>query len=378
VSEWQRFGRAVAGPSDAASERLERRVLAQGSAPRRRRWSVVAIVVAVAAALLLAIALRGRSEAPVATPATAVRIATHEHEQSIALPHAGTLVVHPGASVELEVAEHTGAIVQLHEGAVTLDVERHDGARWIVDVDAFRVEAIGTRFHVRRTDGAPEVEVEEGVVRLTGPGLPSDGLRIAAAPATAVARVDVEVRDPAPVEPPAPDPIEPDAAPTEVARAPRSPAWWLRFRDALDRGDTRGAVALLPTSFPTGREGLAAADFLDAGDALAASHEEARAERSYRAACSRRQAAACGIATFRLALMRARAGDHDEAIALASRYLDDHPRGSLAREVTGRRMQWRLDRGANEAAREDAARYLARWPQGPHAALARRIADAGP
>jgi transmembrane sensor len=388
VSLWKEYGHALAGPDDATRRRIERNVLAPpGTSPRRRIRFVRGYMVAAAAVVLLALSVGLHRWSAAPTPAM-VQVATSTSAQELALPRGGVLQVGPSSRVALQVSDETGAVVRLHAGEVTLRVHAADGLRWIVDVDDYSVEALGTRFRVRHTKGVPLVSVDEGVVRLTGPGLPEDGVRI-----SATAWVD-EGPKPHPDEKtherlkgPSTDP-EPEArldaaqmteietpSTADAVDQPRARATWIsRFRDAIDAGDSARAVATLPKGFPTGREPLAAADFLDAGDALASQRESERAERAYGAACRRPDAPACGVATFRLALIAARRSDTATAIDLSTRYLEQHPRGSLVREVLGRRMQWLETRGDLDGARRDAKRYLASWPDGPHAKRARRMA----
>jgi transmembrane sensor len=390
VSLWDAYGQALAGPDEMTSRRLEREVLAQSAAPPRRRgvgWAragIIGFAAVLVAALTFAIVRPGSSPPEPAV----VTVATTTHAQDLALPRDGVLRVEPGSRVDVRVSDETGAIVRLLDGEVSLHVRAGHGMRWIVDVDDYSVEALGTRYRVRRTDAAPAVHVDEGVVRLIGPGLPAEGMRISAAGRTEDARGaehPAATTEPEAGPPPAPspepvhessaeEPASQEVEPAEVHRV--EPAWIARFRDAIDAGDAARAVAALPAAFPNGREPLTAAEFLDAGDALASQRQTRRAEDAYRAACRRSRHPACGVATFRLALIAARRSDLESAIELSTRYLEDHPDGSLAREVFGRRMQWRKAGHDVEGARRDARRYLARWPDGPHAALARRLAGA--
>jgi hypothetical protein len=380
VSLWNEYGHALAGPDDETRRRIERNVLEQpGTSPRRRIRFVRGHMVAAAAVVLLALTAIGLHRWSAAPPPAMVQVATSTSAQELALPRGGVLQVGPSSRVALQVSDETGAVVRLHTGEVTLRVHAADGLRWIVDVDDYSVEALGTRFRVRRTKEVPLVSVDEGVVRLTGPGLPDDGVRISAA-----AWVDDGPEPPSNEPSTDPEPearsdaaemMEPETPATDAVDQPRARATWVsRFRDAIDAGDSARAVATLPKGFPTGREPLAAADFLDAGDALASQRESERAERAYGAACRRPDAPACGVATFRLALIAARRSDTATAIDLSTRYLEQHPRGSLVREVLGRRMQWLETRGDLDGARRDAERYLASWPDGPHATRARRMA----
>jgi transmembrane sensor len=394
MSLWVRYGQQVGGPDELTRRRIERRVLERLEPPRaakERRWTPMRLVaVGLVAALLLAIGLFALVPrlAPDPEPSW-VAISTTTRAQEVSLPHAGSLWVGLGSRVELAASDGAGAVVRLHHGEVTLQVYAGEGLRWHVEVDGYRVEAIGTRFTVRGTEGVPEVHVDEGVVRLIGPGQPEDGLLIRAVERAATGG-DPEPRGAPvvaePVDAPPPADIEPDPppddpsvelgepAPSEPALGPRSsPRWVERFRGAIAEGDDASAVAALPAGFPSGREPLSPSDYLDAGDALASRHDVARADAAYRAACRRARAPACGVATFRRALMADRRGETTEAIHLAARYLHDHPDGSLVPEVLARRMRWHSAQGSADAARRDARSYLARWPDGPHDDLARRI-----
>jgi hypothetical protein len=62
---------------------------------------------------------------------------------------------------------------------------------------------------------------------------------------------------------------------------------------------------------------------------------------------------------------------HGEAARWFEVYLRERPRGDLAREAAGRLIEARLGARDRPAARAAARAYLARYPDGPHAALAR-------
>jgi transmembrane sensor len=383
VNDWSLYERLTVGPDEVASHRMERRLLERVDAhpqgrPRRFIAGIAATTVAAAAALALWMT-RPEATRSLEQPAT-VTIASSAYSQRIALPNDGMLVVEPHSRVDLEASATAGARIRLHAGAALLDVRPSPGLAWIVEAGAFRIDTDGALFHVQSTADVPEIAVTAGSVRLMGPGLPDEGMRISAD--EAAASVTPLALPPTPVESPTPE-VHADASSVTSARddsAPESarvreerPQWLARMRAAVDAGDSVAAVAALPEDFPTGRERMSATELLDAGDALAAGYQDGRAERAYRFACRPRGTKACGVATFRTAILRARAGDHDDAIALATRYLDDHPDGSLAREVLGRRLQWHFAGGHDEAARADADLYLERWPNGPNAGLARRI-----
>ncbi len=390
MSGWSAYERYTVGPDELASHRMERRLLERVDAPAparspRRAIALVSIAVATAAGLVLWLA-RPEPASSIERPAT-MAIASSAYSQRVALPNTSVLVLLPQSRVDVTTSPLTGATIRVHEGTVELHVRPGPGLEWIVESGPFRIDASDATFRVRSTSDVPELSVSAGSVRLSGPGFPEDGVEISAAIETAavapVATPSVQttpVFDQADAVPHAidDDPLRSpaDTPPSEPARGEDArPRWLSTMRAAIDAGDPVAAVAAMPDDFPTGRERMSATELLDAGDALAAGYRDERAERAYRLACRNRAAKACGVATFRAAILRGRAGDHEDAIALATRYLDDHPNGSLAREVLGRRLQWRSASGLVEAARADADLYLARWPKGPNAALARRILD---
>lgn len=384
---FEAFGEAVGGPEPVSSERMERELmqrLERSSEARvtRLRWTVAATALAAAAAFVLLFLTWDRGQTP--TPNNpgdasnaAVLMATNDQGQTVQLPHGGVLELSPHTRIRLDADEATGASVELLEGAVLLDVNSGPGLTWQVDSGAYNVLAVGTRYRVERTDEVPQVVVEEGVVRLSGPSLPEEGVLIRAEPdpIAAVVPADSAAQPEPSVEP---EPEQPATVDTDAAKPRKSgasePSWIEKFRASIRNGDDAAAVSVLPASFPNGRERLEPADYVDAGDALRAGGDRTRAEKAYAAACKRApKSNACGVATVRQAITRAGAGDVDRAIELASEYLDAHPRGALARDALGRRMEWRWQRKQARAARADAEEYLDRWPRGSRAELARSI-----
>jgi transmembrane sensor len=116
---------------------------------------------------------------------------------------------------------------------------------------------------------------------------------------------------------------------------------------------------------------LGADDLVLLGDVARLAGDLSRAEEAYRAA--RRRFPEADRPTFALGLI-AFEGRHDYRAAgdWFGSYLKSFPRGPLAREAAGRLIESRLKAGDDGQAREAAARYLRAFPDGPHAALARR------
>lgn len=83
------------------------------------------------------------------------------------------------------------------------------------------------------------------------------------------------------------------------------------------------------------------------------------------------QAAQAAFTLGRIAFDRR--GAYGEAARWFGTYLREAPSGPLTREASGRRLE-ALFRAGDASARDAAAQYLARYPGGPHADLARRVA----
>jgi hypothetical protein len=330
----------------------------------RRRWALGAGAVAAVVVMLIGarVAFSPAPESPrflVAAPHAPVQVP---------LPASGQLELELGARAQ--VATGVGADVELLEGAVTLRVQRAVGARWVVHVDGYTVEALGTRFRVLKTGGQPEVFVSEGVVRVRGPGLPDEGVKVSASTpqvAEPLAPSPSVVAEPAP-------PATPTNAPVGLTEA----RWLPRFRSLLQSGDLEAAVRLIPSSFPAERGAATAKDLLDAGDLFAAAGAHARAELSYTQVCRvAKGEGACGLAQVRMAIARGNAGDIDGALSWAQRYLSANPSGVFAPEMAGRRMSWLVARGRVADAREAAQNVLEHWPDStPWAAQARALLKA--
>jgi hypothetical protein len=72
-----------------------------------------------------------------------------------------------------------------------------------------------------------------------------------------------------------------------------------------------------------------------------------------------------------------RASSPSEGATWFEAYLRERPAGPLAREASGRLLEARVSAGDEAAARDQASRYLAQYPDGPQARLARRVLESG-
>ena len=158
----------------------------------------------------------------------------------------------------------------------------------------------------------------------------------------------------------------------EAPPAPDVPTW----QELAKGGDYAGAVA-------GAREvGIArilvkapSADLLTLAQAARFAGDTGLARRTLRAVRDRfTGSAAAAVATYDLGrLAFDTSGRYLEAAHWFSRYLREHPGGGLAREASGRLVE-ALDRSGDRRGAKEAARdYLMRYPNGPHAPLARRF-----
>ena len=166
---------------------------------------------------------------------------------------------------------------------------------------------------------------------------------------------------------------EPSATPAPVpASSSRAPDW----RRLARKGSLREAFAAAQaTGFDAACQSASASELLQLGDGARLSGNPARAKqalsrlRSAFPGDSRRAAAAFALGKIAFDQTRAYA----EAAEWFATSVREHPEGSLVREAAGRLIEARRRAGDNAGARRAAADYLAHYPDGPHADLARSL-----
>ncbi len=179
-------------------------------------------------------------------------------------------------------------------------------------------------------------------------------------------------RSPAPLAPPpaVEAPVDVDAGLTLRAK-PRRAAW----EAAAEGGDYAVALARAEAEgFSSLCDSLRADELLLLGDTARLGLKPALAEQGYGALRRRfprsRQAS---TAAFMLGKVASAAGRHAAAASWFTQYLTEFSDGALAREALGRLMESSLAAGNQPAARAAARDYLERFPEGPHAPLARSL-----
>lgn len=307
----------------------------------------------------------------------------------------GTMVqVQPDGMLRVTAVTPHGARVVLENGALRAAVARRPGARWSLESGPFSIVVEAASFDLRWDLGSETltVGVAEGAAAVSGPILGREvvvrGGEVLSV-ARKQARFSLHARDRAPVEPtpeppitaeppaPAPSPTAPPSASSRasrpVARRAPEPSWRElvaagSFPEALASAEGDGLRRILA-------EG-SAADLRDLADAARLSGDGARAAEVLHT-LRRRFAGSdqAAEAAFLLGLL-----SFDAAPAEAARwfgaYLDERPSGRLGREAAGRLIEASERAGDRARAVAAARRYLATYPAGPHAEMARGLAGA--
>lgn len=298
-----------------------------------------------------------------------------------------------GAQLLVRSVEPNGARLALERGSVDVSVVHTAAAHWLFDAGPYHVAVTGTRFALAWDAVHAELAVimHEGSVDVTGDGTTRRaslraGQSLRASPerfevADPAAPIPAVAAAPPPAETPARDAMpalgsggqRPTSSAPAVSRTSRpatGDAWRklaaaARYPEALRAAEDAGFEAECRR---VDRDGL-----LLLGDVARLARAADRAELAYRTARRRfphsdRPAFALGLVAFE------QRRDFAAAASWFETYLRRFPSGALAREASGRLIE-ALERGGDRPrARQAAQAYLERYPEGPHATLARRIA----
>jgi transmembrane sensor len=311
------------------------------------------------------------------------------------------ITLDPEAQARVAEITRRGAHLLLESGTAHVSVTPNRGGQWTFTAGPFQVDVKGTRFEIAWSprEQVFSLKLAEGSVFISGcalgeghPLFAGETLsasclsrefhidRVSATlPPDAPAVPAPSVAPVAPGPPPGLDPSElatrPAAHPpsARATRAAGGEETWQslaragRFKDAFTRVADRGFDAEL------GRAGRD--DLLLLGDVARLSGDSGRALLAYQRVRSR---AAGSEAAANAAFAMGRVYfDQREAYADAASwfatYRSERSDGPLARDATGRQMEALARAGDSVAATRVAAEYLRKYPQGPHAPLARTL-----
>jgi len=401
--------------SPAEEREAKRRLVLALGVPRRtsRRgvWLAAALVAVIGAAATLFVVFRP-------APDLAYRIESASNDDSgyvQALAGGPRAVAHfsdgtdvaiaPGGRARIVDVTAHGARLALEQGRATLHVVHLPGARWSVDAGPFSIAVTGTVFDADWSGegGVLQVDLRVGSVVVAGPlspggiglhagqrliaNLQEKKLRIEPLPLPLDGSLASASASSAPVSPaanpPAPSVDAPALASDAANDAPAETAigdangfagttWSKRvasgdFASVLAEAKSRG----LPTTLARGK----LSDLVALGDAarytgnLGIARRALEAQRSRFAATTDAKAAA-----FYLGRLAEDRGSLGEAIRYYDAYLSEAPRGSFAAEASGRKMLATRRASGDGAAQALAEAYLARFPKGPYANVARELA----
>jgi transmembrane sensor len=414
VTRARAFGRRVAEAQDEALREedalSEARALwlAPTFAPRRARraidwplWGGVATAATLATAACFLFLVR-TAPAPLAfqvgpseEAALGVKARPGVVGELVAAPVGDRLPVHfsDGSTVRLEpdarariveVADN-GSRVLLESGVAHASVVHRADTRWSVQAGAFEVRVTGTQFDVGwdPAHGLFSITLIEGRVVVSGCAMERPRVVSAGETFRATCKNDEPVGAPVPLPAPvaiptasstssptsASIPIAPPTSPTAPRSTWRELLSLHRYAEAFDDADAVGLSSI-----------CASADvetLMDLGDAARFAGHSDRAKVVLQAV-RRRFAADEQASTAAFNLGRIAFDDeaaYPEAARWFDQYLTERPTGALAREASGRRMEALARAGDHAAAKSAAERYLRDFPAGPHADLARSIAD---
>jgi len=371
--------------SDALLEGIARK---RTHAQRRVHVTAAAASALVVLLLLFATALlRGRA-------ATAAVGTTHAADRSVPLrfDDGTTLVLARGATAVVDEVRPHGASVTLRTGSLTADVVHTAETRWDVHAGPFGIHVTGTKFDAAWDPEKKELTVamSEGTVVVSGPCVADERLsaparktfscEATAAPSSAPPpaapssmpsggpELDGKVQD-ARVE----EPAAPAASAVPVPAAVVAPRW----KTLATRGDFVGANAAMSTrDVDAALAHEPAATLVALADAARLSRDDARARALYMRVRERFPTAPeAQKAAFLLGRMAWAAGSAEEAVRWFEAVAHE-PSGTFAQEALGRLVEVEHGRGARARAKTLAGEYLARYPNGAHAAYARSVAEA--
>lgn len=367
----------------------ERMVAALQKRPRRTERGRLLMVAALAFTVGALVVHFSPTDRPAAAPAPTLAYETtdalqdgtlraDESDASVRFSDGTTFAVSKGGVLALERVDATGARLKLERGHVDAEVTPGRGLQWLVVAGPYEVRVTGTAFGVTWVPDEQSIDVvlTRGSVTVVGPAM-DGGLELrpgqhlqANASSQAIAVGPIEDPPSAPSTSASTAATPPPSASPSAAPAPAAPSTSWAERVAAGEYDVvlQEAEALgIESVFASASAGRIVA----LGDAARYRGRGDVARRCLLALRERfPQTPAGQSASFLLGRMAE--GSPSSAIGWYDRYLAESPGGPYAADALGRKLAL-LARTNKGAARPVARQYLAAYPKGPYAELARTL-----
>ncbi len=389
MSPLRDLGEAVSRQQDAelaragVADEVIQRVIERRARPRQSRPLVLGLALAAAAAVMLYFVWPRAAVPPLASPnATATELGAADQDRAFLFDDGTTILLAAGGShARVEEAGAKGGRVELQRGRAHISVPPGKGSKWSFRTGPYTVEVTGTRFDLGWDPERQRFDLEmfDGSVHVSGAGLEPRlvvaGQRLSLGPKLAVSSAA-----------PAPElhasasasalasskPVASVPAATAAASAPRSS--WRAL--ALEGKHAEAVKVIEESGLDAAMASASVSDLLLLGDTCRLAGKAGCASTAYQTVRKR----FAGTAEAQRALFSLGVLSFPSKGSLQSfeQYLAEAPRGPLAPEALGRILEV-FDRAQDRAgARAVAQRYLASYPGGAHAALAKKILGDAP
>ncbi len=375
-----------------------------GGGHRRRRVPRGGLALLAAAAVVVSLALLMwpasvlRYELRGASGAEQGYVQASAGPATVAFSDGTTVTVEQGSAARIVEVTQVGARVLLERGRATVQVVPSDSARWTLAAGPYLVTVTGTHFEMGWTPAEDRFELvlHEGTVTVRGPQLegglamragqrlvarvgegdlqlgpiPRAGASSAAEAGSPPQQADGSADAAAPSAPASVAHTPTEATPETGVRKSDAPSWSLlvaggEYQRVIDEARAIGTQAVLQAG-PLDQ-------LLALSEAARYRGEGALARRAL-TALRDRFATSPAAKTAAFLLGRMSEGSPSSAIAWYDRYLAEAPAGPYAAEALGRKLHL-LTKSDRAAARDVAKQYLAAYPKGAYAALARELSQ---
>jgi TolA-binding protein len=286
----------------------------------------------------------------------------------VSLDGVATVVLSASGRARLQRTSESVRRVSLENGRMDVDVDPAGGKTWSFLAGAYRVDVLGTKFTLDYDpdSGALEIAVRRGSVRVSGGKLGAGGVTLESGQRFQATDGVVQIDTEQPAQGESPTHERQDETAGGPTPRPAQPDWQSLHRSgdyaaALAAAERQGFDSLLQTEGPGALSALA--------DTARLSGSSGRARQALLALRQRFPGTpAASKAAFLL-------GRLDGSPRWFAAYLQEQPSGAYAPEAAGRLVVAYRDTGDLNRARTAARQYLARYPQGAYAELARSLVD---